>query len=178
MNKRGLTSAISSLKKEAAALIREARKQELPANKKRREGDGSPLTAWMAGAGKREPSKIVAVTEGRARYPYSTLSASIEVLADRISSKYNITAAQYEFLLFHLSGKYRGRVGYGERYYGKQIIDRDLPRPCLKEAVDFLRDASDGMNIPLSAILSKRLADLILLHQLYTSTEKAVSNGR
>jgi hypothetical protein len=176
MNKRDLQRADISVSKEVHKLVAASRKAEFPRNVKRcqRNGNERPLTAFMAGAREGEPSKITAVLDGRARYPYSTHSAAVYVLARRIVGKKKITSAQYLLLLEYLSHRYRGRIDSEKECRNPDlVIDADVPDDLFWESRHLLEQAAGRSEMPLRAILSQRLTDLILLHQLFQATQKA-----
>lgn len=176
MNRRELQSSGKAIAKDIAKLIEDCRTKELPRNKNRqkRNGNGSPLVAWMAGTSKREQSKIEAVTNGRATFGYCTFSSAYHVIAQRIAKKRQLTSVQYELLLQYISHRYRGRLGseLSYRYYSF-LIDSGVDDALVYETKDLMVDIAGGKEIPLCAILSSRLTDLLLIFQLYTAARKA-----
>jgi hypothetical protein len=174
MSRVSIASEMRGLTKQAASLISAYRKQELPSNPRRgrRNGDQIPLSAWMAGAEGWHSSKISAVVSGSARYPYRSLAASRNVLRNRIASRYKICGAQLYMLNSYLEMRYRG-ASSTSIFPPDGVADKGLDLSTILVAVDWLVDCASGRPLPLSAILSQKLADLIVQFQLYATLKEA-----
>ena len=110
MSKHKSTRIPKEIEKQLIAVNQWHIENELPRNKRRskRNGAGNPLSAWMHGA-KGQGSKIIQVTEGKARYPYKSNVEALRTLAERIAKRYQITWFQYDALMRYLCDRYAGR---------------------------------------------------------------------
>lgn len=134
--------------------------------RRRRNGHGLPLSAWMLGTRNEERSKIIAVTENRARYPYQTLGGAIYVIADRAMKGKQLTAIQRHDVLLYVARRYRGRpTEHLSNYWCQEsAIDKDVPLGTQHETRDWLRQIP-GM--PLSMLLSEHLTNGLIAAHLY-----------
>lgn len=164
----------ATLEGHLAAALRTHFNHELPRNRNRgkRNGDGMPLSAWMLGANRSAVSKIQSVTDGTARYPYGTKTASIEALMWRIAERYQITTVQASLLCEHLNSRYSGRIDCIEMSVAIGLCGEyqwgDAPSRC---AIDALRAVCAKIKkpfhlMPLRAILDPCITNLLLLIQL------------
>lgn len=157
--------------------IRRCLSEELPRNPNRRNRGGcnSPLSIWMEGTPKNCPSKILAVTSNKASYPYANYISGIRVLASRIALKYKITWVQHAFLLDHLIGRYAGRNDGGHAPHGiyepHGLVFAEICNQYF-EAQKLLLENAGHTCMPLNAILSPNVTNLILQLQLEEMIEK------
>jgi len=172
---------MKSLHKMVAMFVKECRASELPANKRRgqRNGNGRPLSAWMEAANNgRYESKITAILDGRVRSVGGPFNASVLRLADRISTRYQMTEAQYMLLVDYLFCRYRGRPPYMP-YIPEHVLRSDKERWFPDhESLDFLREVRGKDPLPLRAIISPRMTDMVLLFILYKSVERSSALAR
>lgn len=163
----------ATLEGQLAVILREHFANELPDNKNRRRGANYPLSAWMLGAPQNYESKILAVCANAARYPYYTNKASSDVLVDRIASRYELTFVQKSLLARYVSLRYRGKA---DRYGMMQYIGTDATGPIFlgqgfTRSIQLIRWACKKFKLnpdymPLSAIIDKRVTNILLLIQL------------
>jgi hypothetical protein len=177
--RRRKATAMNELTKQAVAFLRNERITELPYNKRRahRDGNGCPLSAWMLGVYCKSTSKILQVCNGNARYPYSTLGASRSVLCDRISKRYGMTGTAIYLLDDYVATRYRGRNDrLSSKWLPKYRLDAPLDATLAARAYYWIQDCSERQPIPLRAILSQQLTDLVLQFSLYDTL--GTINGR
>lgn len=170
----------ASIESQLTALLRFHIANELPfnVNRAKRAGARRPLTAFMAGASPKAPSKIFAVCEGVALYPYTSHGASSEILSDRIAARYGLTWVQLYLLREHVLGRYRGVISdhrqmriarcvgvFAKHSSGTVLATGD------STCIDMLRRACEKLGtwdgaVPLAFILDPRVTNLLLLIQL------------
>jgi hypothetical protein len=145
-------------------------------NKKRfnRNGDGSPLSAWMLGAEKDNLSKINSVCNGSARFPYGSVGHASEELSRRIAIRYSLTWLQYDLVSKIVYGNYRGKYQDGYWYFLRIGIVSELDKTGFtksKTPYESLDKACKKLHIciselPLRAIIDPLVTNIFLLMQL------------
>jgi hypothetical protein len=157
--------------KQIIQLIKEHQKVALPANRRRgnRNGANAPLSAWMLGAHRASKSKIESVCSGTAAYPSRTWGASSSVLTDRISTRRQLTPAQYVALEQYVFTRYRGT--YRTTFYTPPSVIHIGKGRYTIDQCDWFRDLTLQLGeVPLRAILDDRLTELILLRELFVAS--------
>lgn len=142
-----------------------------------KKGDRMPLVAWMAGAPKFSASKIKAVCEGFARYPYSTPGAGAKALARAIAERYDVTWVQLELIETYVLQRYRGRerliaptwagtVKGQELVFHNTLVSRNVLDQICKELKTRPRE------LPLRALIDEQVTQMLLLLQLKETIER------
>lgn len=150
---------------------------ELPRNKNRenKNGDGSPLTAWLSGA-KAGISKIDQVCAGTVRFPYKSNIAALLDLSDRIAKRYEITWHQYDMLIEYLLCFYSGRSA--NRY--SNLLGMKDSEVFITGHTSILFDIQRKLKkrIPLRAIIDPNVTNLILMHQFENAFKQKFSKAK
>lgn len=162
----------SSLEKQLATIIKNGLKNAMPRSKtrNRRNGNGMPLTAWMAGVNKQEPSKIFAVCEGRVRYPYIHVGYGARALGDRIAQRYGVTSIQHDLILEHLLRHYRGSNRVPEWNNGCQEL-REFSKNLSRKTFHIFENVCCKLNtlsttLPLNVLIDDRVTNLLMLIEM------------
>ena len=140
-------------------------------------GDHLPLVAWMAGAPKHSASKINAVCEGFARYPYSTPGGGAKALARAIAERYVVTWVQLELIEIHVLRRYRGSermmaptwagtVKGQELAFHKTVLAKKVVHQICEELRTHPRQ------LPLRALIDEQVTQMLLLLQLKETIER------
>lgn len=154
------------LKKKLNSCSRNSRSQSLS------EYVGVPLFSMIVGSG----GILKMNTTGR--YAYETKGTSIEIFADRCSKKWGLTDIQYMLLIDYFVRRYRGKPGISYGMY----VTKQVPYPV--ESPSTYRDVLTMCHsvllkldcikkgLPLNFIISKQLANLILLKSLFNTLKE------
>lgn len=152
----------------------------LPGSHRRhmRNGARLPLSAWMSGAPRNCHSKIFAVKNDEARYPYASAGEGANALARRISERYDVTLLQHSLIKYHVISRYRGREpdcpctrlgtvnGPIELSFERGLLAvQALALVCKDHRISVI-------DLPLRALIDKRVTDLLLLLQLKETIER------
>lgn len=164
--------ANKSLEQQLKLIVQHGIKTALPKSKTRgrRNGDGSPLTAWLAGVNKSEPSKIMAVCQGKTKYPYIHVGYGVRILSERIAERYGVTSIQHDLILEHLLRFYRGANKCHEWNDGCEAL-RDFSKNLSKKTAHVFNSVCDKLKtnpyrLPLNVLIDSRVTNLLLLIEM------------
>lgn len=178
----------AALDKQLLEIVRQGFKDALPSakNRWRRNGNGLPLTSWMKGAPAKCESKIIAVDECKARYPYTQTGAGAKVVAERIAKRFKTTWIQHSLIEDHVLKFYRGANSSFYSYRQSEYIDEFGPDNTSHVTSDAFwmvcgKLRKQPHDLPLRVLIDARVTNLLLLMELTERTKrarKANNNGR
>lgn len=160
-------------------LIKQHIDRALPehAHRATKKGNGMPLIAWMRGAPKHSASKINAVCEGIARYPYGSVGDGAIVLAKAIAERYDVTWVQLELIETYVLRRYRGKQRNRFRTWAGTVKEQELAfhntfldRNVLDQICKELKTSTH--QLPLRALIDEQVTQMLLLLQLKETIER------
>lgn len=143
-----------------------------------RNGNRLPLSSWMKGAPAHSPSKIKAVSDGEARYPYRQIGHGALNLAAAIARRYDVTWVQRELIEIHVFARYRGNCparlhppaemandSTSDAYFHKSRLGRNV----IDQICSNLKTTRS--QLPLRALIDQRVTNMLLLLELKEAIE-------
>ena len=160
-------------------LIKQHIDRALPehAHRATKKGNDMPLIAWMRGAPKHSASKINAVCEGLAVYPYSSVGGGAKHLARDIAERYDVTWVQLELIETYVFRRYRGierqmAPTWAGTVKGQELVYHNtfLARNVLDQICEELKTST--RQLPLRALIDEQVTQMLLLLQLKETIER------